>query len=327
MIKKVTVVIPAYNSHATIGRLMNSIAMQIAKEDITVIVVDDCSSAGYASELARFSDTFDIKEVRLDENGGPGVARQKGLEMVETPYVTFIDADDTFCNAYSLAILLKIMEQHQNAALVAGSFVEESENMDFNVHENDMVWVFGKMYRKSFLDRYGIKFNDTRANEDNGFNTTIRLLSSDAEPMVFTSDIVYCWHFKADSITRVNNAQYSYDQSFVGYAYNMEYAIMEARKHRPFSETTMSFAVEVMCHLYEYYIEAINRDPRFNEQNLQSCKRFYKNVYAEIEQKLPSNALAAEYNKVMANAYIGGKLFGIVPELSFTEFIKLLKGR
>ena len=42
-------------------------------------------------------------------------------------------------------------------------------------HEQDMVWMFGKMYRRSFIDKYKIRFHETsRANEDNGFNTICR---------------------------------------------------------------------------------------------------------------------------------------------------------
>ena len=43
-------------------------------------------------------------------------------------------------------------------------------------HERDMIWMFGKMYKRSFIDKYGIHFHESsRANEDNGFNTWCRL--------------------------------------------------------------------------------------------------------------------------------------------------------
>ena len=38
------------------------------------------------------------------------------------------------------------------------------------------------MYRRSFIDKYNIRFHETsRANEDNGFNTLIRLCTNDYE--------------------------------------------------------------------------------------------------------------------------------------------------
>jgi len=47
---------------------------------------------------------------RLDENGGPGVARNKGLELViedNIPYIVFADADDCFEGYISIEVLYK----------------------------------------------------------------------------------------------------------------------------------------------------------------------------------------------------------------------------
>ena len=57
-----------------------------------------------------------------------------------------------------------------------------------------------------------------------------KLVSNQNEQIKFIQDITYYWHFKEDSITRINNAQYSYDQSFVGYTENMIYAVKYAEK-------------------------------------------------------------------------------------------------
>jgi hypothetical protein len=81
-------------------------------------------------------------------------------------------------------------------------------------HEYDQIWMFGKMYRRSFIDKYNIRFHPTsRANEDNGFNTIIRLCSNENEQINFIPDHVYYWHENLKSITRNNDCQYTYGSS------------------------------------------------------------------------------------------------------------------
>jgi hypothetical protein len=81
-------------------------------------------------------------------------------------------------------------------------------------------------------------------------------------------DIVYYWHFKRDSITRVNNYEYTYNQSFPGYTQNMIDAIRNARKARP-EDTRQAdtWAIQVMAELYVYLEQTLHNEPRFTEQN------------------------------------------------------------
>ena len=68
------------------------------------------------------------------------------------------------------------------------------------------------------------------------------------------------WHSNPNSITRINDCQYSYDQSFVGYTENMIWAIKEGEKRNPFNGAILYEKVAIMFNLYEYYIETVARD-------------------------------------------------------------------
>ncbi|GAA1744191.1 glycosyltransferase family A protein [Microbacterium paludicola] len=81
-----TVVIPAYNSSATIGVAIAS-AREAGAE--RVIVVDDGSTDGTAA-IARDEGA----EVVRQENSGASVARHRGAALIETEYAIFLDADD-----------------------------------------------------------------------------------------------------------------------------------------------------------------------------------------------------------------------------------------
>lgn len=326
---KLDIIIPAYNAHKTINRTLASIAMQSIIDDIEVIIVNDASENDYSEFTKWYSKFFAIKEVKMLKNGGPGVARQVGVDNSTGEFVMFIDADDTFAGAFVLKELRQQLISQPSVSMVSGVFVEEqilddNKNM-YDPHAQDMVWVFGKMYRRSFLNKYNIRFNHSRANEDTGFNKLIQLCSSDQEPVAFSQDVIYFWHSNENSITRINNCEYSYHQSFPGYADNMIYAIIEANKRQPFNGYIKMFSVEVMCNLYEYYIEAIARDPRWLDENFDACKRFYHKCYKKIESDITPEVFAQVYSNVMRNSYMGNKLQCIIPAMSIHEFLEKLK--
>ena len=292
------------------------------REQIKVTIVNDADTEGYDKVINRYKDILDIREIRLNKNGGPGVARQYGIDNTNLPFFTCIDADDTFSGAFAVEVLYRKLEQDKTASCCVGSFMEEHENLQFVPHVQDLVWMFGKLYRRSFIKKYDIKFNETRANEDNGFNTLVRLCSDDIEKIIFIQDVVYYWHFKEDSITRINNCEYSYNQSFVGYTDNMIYAIKEAKKKKPFNGYINLWATQVMINLYVYYLQTVERDPRFIEQNFNSCVKFYKEIFKNIYQELEPQIFKEIYSTVMKDSAAG--MIGVAPEVTIYQFFDIL---
>lgn len=319
--KKIDVIIPAYNAQGTIQRTLASIAMQSIINKITVTIVNDADGIGYQKFVDQFKDLMDIKEVVMPTNGGPGIARQVGIDSTSSPYFTCIDADDTFANAFSLETLLKGMDVGAEYHTVVGCFVEQHPNLTFINHQSDLVWMFGKLYTRAFCEKYKIRFNETRANEDNGFNTIVRLVSSDQEKIMFLPDIVYYWHDKPDSITRINNAQYSYDQSFCGYTDNMIYAVKHAKEVRKENAYIDHWAVQVMAQLYNYYYQTVKRDPRFTEQNYSYCVKYYKEVFKDIKisDKIITDIFAQTLSEQAPN------MKDNVPDKTIYQFIDQLK--
>jgi len=77
----VTLVIPAYNADA--ARIENLVRQSGCGH---AIVIDDASPV-------PLREIEGAAVVRLDVNGGPGAARQAGLDQVSTPFVAFVDSD------------------------------------------------------------------------------------------------------------------------------------------------------------------------------------------------------------------------------------------
>ena len=328
---KVSVIIPAYNAHKTLSRCLASIMIQSIVEDLEVIVADDCSTdGGYEKEISTFRPFMNIREITLEKNGGPGVARQAGIDNCKTPFFTCIDADDTFSGAYALECLRKYLD-NPGVNMVSSVFIEVHEKDEekgteqvFLPHQNDLVWMFGKMYRKSFIDANKIRFNETRANEDNGFNCKVNLCSLEGG-IVYIPDITYYWHDNPNSITRINDCQYSYDQSFVGYVDNMIDAIQHCKKVNPFNIKITQHAYEVMFNLYTYYLEVKKRNPRFLDQALAYCKKYYKEIYSKLDE-LDEEIISSLYAKSLMGKYIGPipQWHDIIPDILFKDFLKEL---
>lgn len=338
--RNIDVIIPAYNvPDHILFRCLASIACQDIVSDLEVTIVDDASTAqNYQSVADYFSSVIKVNILRYEVNGGPGVARQYGIDHTSNGYMTFIDADDTFNGSFALKALRNSIEMNNGLYFMSVGVFDEVHEMGLALgdgpilmpHEQDMVWMFGKLYRRSFIDRYNVRFHETsRANEDNGFNTICRLCASDQEQINFIGAHVYYWHENPDSITRANDCQYSYGgserDSFYGYVENMIYAIKEAKKRKPYNGFITMWSVSCMLHIYEYYIECVARAGQHAPNNWKWCKRYYNEVYKQLEPDISNDIIVQHYNDVMRNAYMGDKLNGIIPCMGIFEFLNKLK--
>ncbi len=90
-----TIVVPAYNVEKYVGQCLESLIRQTS-DRFEVIVVDDGSKDKNTSAICRrYADLHPglIRYIR-QENRGLGAARNTGLRLVSTPYVSFLDSDD-----------------------------------------------------------------------------------------------------------------------------------------------------------------------------------------------------------------------------------------
>ena len=324
---KISIIIPAYKAHGTILRTLCSIAEQTIIKDLEVVIVNDaCPEGDYQKFVKMFSPYMDIKEVTMEENGGPGLARQKGIDETNGEFFTCIDADDTFYGAVALEGLRVCLTSSEAFQCASGRFLQLGDDVRMVLpHDNDMVWMFGKLYRRKFIEKYKIRFNETRANEDTGFNMWVKLLCDNPnEQITFTQTPVYCWHNKKDSITRINDGQYQYDQCMCGWTDNMIYAIKNAKKSRPFSGTISQNIVGIMLNLYYYWIETVARKPVFSEQNWEYIKKFYHACYKKIEEDITDEVFSQMFSVASTEKWGSKSLLGIVPHIGIKEFMEKL---
>lgn len=97
--KKITIIMATYNVEDCLERAVESIRSQtMPQEELAIILADDCSTDGtYALGEALTRRYENIRLLRTPGNSGScGTPRNLALEGVETPYVMYLDPDDTF---------------------------------------------------------------------------------------------------------------------------------------------------------------------------------------------------------------------------------------
>lgn len=137
---KISVVIPVYNVERYLARCLDSVlaaARQFlsAQEGgaVEIICVNDGSTDGSAAILdqyaqrARQADDSRLSWIALTKpNGGPGSARNAGLDRLTGDYVTFVDSDD-WIPSQALSTFAAIADATKAALVVSDAFGRDAD--------------------------------------------------------------------------------------------------------------------------------------------------------------------------------------------------------
>ena len=114
---RISVVIPAYNSGASVERAINSVLRQRCPGD-EVIVVDDGSTDDTGEVVCKFGDK--VKYIR-QKNSGASSARNMGVRAASGKWIAFLDADDEWKDDY-LNMQVALLERNPELAWTASNF-------------------------------------------------------------------------------------------------------------------------------------------------------------------------------------------------------------
>ena len=329
----ITVGIPAYKAADTIDVCLSSIIIQTIADKIDVIVASDDPDYSYSYLEDSYADYFNsIKTLETDENTGPGLARQRCLDACQTPWITFIDADDVFASTNSIESLMANIISSE-VIEVQGTFLQQITNPATGFHafiphaDIQHPWVFGRAYNVKFLRDNKISFSELRAMEDGEFNWKIRMsIDGTRFKIVPLQEPIYIWREGSEhSITRTGIdekgiPQYNFDLCPVGSTIASIRAAKFCKKRNPFNGGITRFIVEMMIGQYFTYIECKEKKPIFADQCWFNAKHFYHECYSEVEKDITDDIL-----KTMYTAQYAAKskdLIGIIPEITFFDFIK-----
>ncbi len=220
----VSVIVPARNVAAYIGLCLESLVRQSHRE-LEIIVVEDDSGDGTGAALAAWAKKDGRIRLERGPGMGQGAARQRGLELARGAYVAFVDGDDYLATPYSLEALVRSMDV-SGADIAQGNYLcrlgertlsarrhgwlgqPDREGRDFRFQaffsKGHLAYVWGKMYKRAFLQSAGITFSHLPYAEDRLFNY---LCYGHGAKYVFLEENVYVYRRNAHSISSAYRRQ------------------------------------------------------------------------------------------------------------------------
>lgn len=113
----VSVIIPCFNRPEYLRECLESIARQ-TYSFIETIVVDDASKEDLKSVFASIDwpVSHTAKYIRLNENRGPGCAREAGRLDATGSFINYVDSDDLL-HPHKIALQVELLQSHPEAGM------------------------------------------------------------------------------------------------------------------------------------------------------------------------------------------------------------------
>lgn len=197
--------------------LQRCVASIPRRDDVQIIVVDDCSDA-VAWDGIQFLDDRCIEKYSTPHNGGGGLARNVGLDHAQGRWLLFADCDDYYADGF-----LDILDHYResDADIVYFNFAIDNrginndstirslqtlqnklargeENEDFVRYQVFPPW--DKMVSRRFVDKYNIRFEPVIRGNDIQFTLYTGYLS---RKRLFIPDTLYVYVLNPSSVSFV----------------------------------------------------------------------------------------------------------------------------
>jgi len=173
---QLSVIIPVYESQPYLDKCLTSLCNQTFR-DMEIICINDGSTDGSLEILRRFESMDDRIKVIDQENAGPAIARNVGLDIATGEYIGFLDSDDYIAPDYfesmmamvrkhDVDILLNnhvMREEQKGSHLYRGSYyskqLPEGEFLDKNfAADNTVCLLYAHLYRGSLIQDNAVRF-------------------------------------------------------------------------------------------------------------------------------------------------------------------------
>lgn len=146
----ISVIVPVYNVERYLERCVKSIQAQTL-QNIEIILIND----GSDDNSGKYCDAFAKEDYRVkvfhQNNAGLSAARNKGLELAEGEWISFIDSDD-FIHPQMLEKLLNNAVNSQTSIAVCGMASVNEEGIYINSYVPEFQTLEGEALHSYFLD-------------------------------------------------------------------------------------------------------------------------------------------------------------------------------
>lgn len=197
---KVSVIIPVFNVQEYLRECIESVLNQTLKE-IELICVDDGSTDGSVELLREYAEKDERVKVLTQENKGAGAARNKGLEIAQGEFLSFLDSDDFFapgmleesykkCKETDAQIciyqVLRYNDKTKETSYDRGSFKKENapkkkvfsyKDMPDHILDSFQNWAWNKLISHDLVKQNSLRFQEIFRTNDFLFVASCMMLA------------------------------------------------------------------------------------------------------------------------------------------------------
>ena len=218
----VSIIVPVYNSVSTLDNCIKSI-LQMTFSNYELILIDDGSKDQSWDICCKWANQESRVKALHQENGGPSLARNRGINESTGKWIMFVDSDDTVLPSY-ISDLTDSVEGNTSVVMaISGEQVyrngEKAEEVRFPdlqcfVKDYKTLWKdirlykyghpFGKLYRKDIIEQAHLRVNETVCLEEDCIFMMHYIMAcstvNDAT-IAFISQINYDYYIHAGSVS------------------------------------------------------------------------------------------------------------------------------
>lgn len=244
--KKVTVVIPVYNSEKYIARCIDSVINQ-TYQDFEIQIINDGSKDKSQEIIDSYTKKYPDKIISIEqENKGVAKTRNEAIKRSKSKYIMFLDNDDYLDRDYIEKYVNKIEKEELDVVIGGYKRPDENGNIVKTLKLQDKEWCkfmimtpWAKIFKRQYLIDNDINFLVNNIGEDNYFNFKAMLLTDKIKILDY---IGYNWFFNNSSVsnTRQKNIKQIDIYKFLNSSYNMLESEKLLDKHYKIIETVFT---------------------------------------------------------------------------------------
>ena len=225
MEKKISVIIPIYNTASYLPQCLGSVLAQ-SYQNLEIFCVDDGSTDDSGAVCDQFAQRDSRIKILYQENRGKSAACNRALELCTGSYISIIDSDD-WLEPDMYRVLVRKLEQAADIDIAVCGFWQDSEKesrlmvnttpvpeipMEMRaflryIYERDMYrgvasYLWNRIFRRELLERgESVRFDETlRVGEDVVFSAQCYLR---ARQIIYTGEARY--HYRQHAASLMHN--------------------------------------------------------------------------------------------------------------------------
>lgn len=131
---KISVIIPVYNSEKYLYRCLQSLKQQDNFNDLEVIIINDGSTDNSLKIISKFKKENKNVIVKTIKNSGVSKARNEGINLASSKYISFLDSDDYIEPGYYTSVL-NFLNNKEDYLIVFG-YTVKYENSNIKIKKS-----------------------------------------------------------------------------------------------------------------------------------------------------------------------------------------------